>query len=168
MWVIRKGNTAANENLRDCSQSIIRGCKWHGETCCLVSPGNKKPSCGAQPPYVCVYVCVCSVNRKPPISIRANIYRRVMRLAEIRHAQVRNLRGACKSGLAPVIKPRRHTARPSSFRLLLKRSEIRGPISENYGLTLHARSTRVWIQFIGLRIINERTSICMLFTHDSN
>jgi len=28
MWVIRKG-TAANENLWDCSQSIIRKCKWH-------------------------------------------------------------------------------------------------------------------------------------------
>lgn len=75
MWVIRKG-MATNEDLRDVrSLSFVNASGMRNAR--LVSLGNKKPSCGT----TTVRTCTCSVNRKLPISIRANIYWRVMRLA---------------------------------------------------------------------------------------
>lgn len=79
MWAMRKG-TATNENLCEIVRSLSFANASGMRNVHLVSLGNKKASCGT----TAVDTCTWSVNRKPPISIRANIYWRVMCLGKIR------------------------------------------------------------------------------------
>jgi len=69
MWVIRKG-TAANENLWDCSQSIIHECKWHEKCAPCVAWQQETVMWYNHHMHVYVY----SVNRKPPISTYERIF----------------------------------------------------------------------------------------------